>query len=139
MNTNSALLMRVFRAVEQRDAGALIDLYDRAVEFHEAPSLPYGGTYRGLEAVVSHHGAWQRAWDSLQTEPERSVDARVVAAGDDEAVVLWHQKGVGPDGKRLDSPVLGLYRVRNGKLARVQMFYFDSSVVVSFLETATPA
>jgi hypothetical protein len=39
--------------------------------------------------------------------------------------VLWHQRGRDRAGRWLDTPVLGLYQVRDGKLARAQMFYFD--------------
>lgn len=36
----------------------------------------------------------------------------------------------------LDSPVLALYEMRDGKLVRAQMFYFDPTAVVDFLATA---
>jgi hypothetical protein len=36
-------------------------------------------------------------------------------------------------------PVLGLYSVRDGKLARAQMFYVDTVPVLEFLNTASPA
>ena len=36
-------------------------------------------------------------------------------------------------GDRCDEEVLGLYHVRGGKLARAQMFYFDTAALVSFL------
>ncbi len=36
-------------------------------------------------------------------------------------------------------PVLALYSVRDGKLARAQMFYFDTVPVLEFLSTASPA
>ncbi len=64
------------------------------------------------------------------------MDPRVVAAGEDEVVVLWRQRGVGPDGERFDGVVLGLYRFRDGKLARAQMFYFDTAAVAGFLARA---
>ena len=51
--------------------------------------------------------------------------ARLIAANEDEVVALWHQRGRGQASRQLDTPVLGLYQVRNGKLARAQMFYFD--------------
>jgi uncharacterized protein len=137
MDANTELLLEVFRAVEERDGAALVRLYDSEVEFEEAPTLPYGGTHRGFDAVIAQHLAYLRAWDGLQTASERNLDPRVVAASRDEVVVLWHQKGVDPGGTRLDSPVLGLYRVRDGKLARAQMFHFDAAAVASFLENAS--
>jgi len=67
------------------------------------------------------------------------MDARIVAATDDEVVVLWHQRGISPTGERCDTPVLGLYLLRDGKLARAQMFYFDSAEVGGFLRRAKAA
>ncbi|HEU4938206.1 MAG TPA: hypothetical protein VFT39_17225 [Vicinamibacterales bacterium] len=52
-------------------------------------------------------------------------------------MVLWRQRGVSPSGERIDSEVLGLYRLRDGKLASAQMFYFDSTAVSSFLASAS--
>jgi hypothetical protein len=64
------------------------------------------------------------------------MDPRVVAASDDEVVVLWQQRGISAAGERFHGEVLGLYRLRDGKLARTQMFYFDTTVVKSFLAKA---
>jgi ketosteroid isomerase-like protein len=64
------------------------------------------------------------------------MDPRVVAASGDEVVVLWRPKGVDCTGERIDGPALGLYRVRDGKFARAQMFYFDTVAVVNFLAQA---
>jgi hypothetical protein len=41
-------------------------------------------------------------------------------------------------GDRCDSPVLGLYQVHGGKLARAEMFLFDPVAVSRFLATAQP-
>ncbi len=64
------------------------------------------------------------------------MDPRVVAANEDEVVVLWRQRGLSRSGDRFDGDVLGLYQVREGKLARAQMFYFDTVAVANFLEKA---
>ena len=65
------------------------------------------------------------------------MDPRVVAASPEEVVVLWQQRGVSPNGERFDGPVIGLYRIREGKLARAQMFYFDTPTLINFLGRAT--
>ena len=41
-----------------------------------------------------------------------------------------------PRGERFDGPVLALYKVRDGRLARAQMFYFDTPALVEFLAQA---
>jgi hypothetical protein len=51
-------------------------------------------------------------------------------------VVLYRQRAVGAADERLDAPVLGLYQVREGKLARAQMFHFDTAAIVGFLARA---
>ena len=103
------------------------------VEMYWPPSLPYGGTARGLQQET-----WSDTWRPLQpTEAERRMEPRVVAASEEEVVVLWRQRGVTPAGDRFDGEVLGLYHVRGGQLTRAQMFYFDTAAVVRFLAQAT--
>jgi ketosteroid isomerase-like protein len=134
----AALILKIFRAVEKRDQQRLFAFYHPDVEFYEAPSLPYGGAYRGLEAVVEHARLWQQTWDPLQPG-DRRMEPRVVAADGDEVVVLWRQRAISAGGEALDSPVLALYRICENKLARAQMFHFDTEHVVRFLERAGDA
>jgi ketosteroid isomerase-like protein len=65
------------------------------------------------------------------------MEARVVASSGDEVVVLWRQRGLSPGGERFDTPVLALYTVRDGRLARAQTFYFDTSELLGFLRRAS--
>ncbi len=134
VNENVKLLLDVFGAIERRDDQRFRDLLNPAFEIIWPPSLPYGGTSRGVAPAAP---TWGETWLPLQpTEAERRMDPRVVAASEDEVVVLWHQRGVTPAGARFDGEVLGLYRVLEGKLARAQMFYFDTVPLVSFLARA---
>jgi ketosteroid isomerase-like protein len=131
------IVLQAFRAVERRDLQALEALYHPEIEFHWPPSLPYGGSARAREVFQPKRPTWGETWNPLQpTERERQLDPRVVAASEGEVVVLWRQKGVDRAGERFDGPALGLYRVRDGKFARAQMFYFDTVAVVNFLAQA---
>jgi ketosteroid isomerase-like protein len=67
------------------------------------------------------------------------MDPRIIADTADEVVVLWHQRGISAAGETFDGPVLALYRLRRGKLAKAQMFYFDSAAVAAFLSRASEA
>jgi ketosteroid isomerase-like protein len=130
-------VMAVFAAVEQRDDAALARACMPDVEFCWPPSLPYGGTVGGL---AGRGEGWAAYWDRLQpTAALRRLNPRVVAAAGQEVVVLWRQRGLTPAGESLDSEVLGLYRVREGKLARAQMFHFDPASVCAFLAMAIRA
>ena len=125
---NIEVMRGIFSAIERRDPQGVLDLYHPDVEFFWPPSLPYGAGDRG---------SWAQTWIPLQpTEAERRLDPRVVAATEEEVVVLWQQRGVNAAGDRFDGPVLGLYQVRDGKLSRAQMFYFDTVPLVRFLASA---
>jgi ketosteroid isomerase-like protein len=84
---------------------------------------------------VDHHAIG--TWGPLQpTEAERRIDPRVVATRGDEVVIEYTTRAVSPDGERFESPVLGLYQVRDGKFARAQMFHYDTAAILAFLERA---
>jgi uncharacterized protein len=138
MNSTAStdIVIAAFAAVERRDERCLAELYHPEVEFHWPPSLPYGGSFHGAAALqAGDRTGFDQVWDPLQpTRQERRMDPRLVAATDQEVVVLWHQRGLRPTGQRLDIEVLGLYGVRDGKFARAQMFYFDTTAVLRFLQ-----
>lgn len=128
------IVLECFAAVERRDEERQRELFDPKAEFHWPPSLPYGRGSRG------HRPGFEEIWDPFQpTEAERHLDPRVVAACDDTVVVLWNQRGLDAHGTRFDCPVLGLYQVRDRKLARAQMFYFDTTATAEFLRRPSPS
>jgi ketosteroid isomerase-like protein len=134
INENSAVILEVFDAIKRRDQTRIAQLFHPDVELHWPRSLPYGGVFRPSNP---RRPTWEETWIPLQpTEAERGLSPRFVAAEGNEVVVLWHQRGLSPGGERLDTEVLGLYEVRDGKLVRAQMFYFDASAVADFLARA---
>ena len=134
---NSKTILAIFRAIEERDVTQFRSLLQPDFGIHWPRSLPYGGTFFGMELQPR---GWGATWQPLQpTESERKMDARVIAAQGDDVVVLWHQRGRSTAGESIDEEVLGLYRFRDGKLARAQMFYFDTVPVANFLAKAQAA
>ena len=142
MGSDAEVVLGVIRAVEERDGETLLELYHEDVEFHEAPSLPYGGVVAGMPSLIKQlesapENTWLGTWDPVQpTEAERRFDPRVLSEEDGEVVVLYQMRGVAADGRRFDSPVIGLYEVRDGKFARAQMFHYDTQAINAFLEHA---
>lgn len=131
---NVQIILQIFAAIERRDVQAMASLLQPDVEFVWPAPLPYAGVSRLSEAK---HPGWGETWIPLQpTEAERRMDPRVIAASDDEVVVLWHQRGKSQTGERFESEVLGLYRFRQGRLARAQMFDFDAEGAAQFLARA---
>lgn len=134
MDQNVDVVLEAFSAIERRDDQRFLDLLHPDFEILWPPSLPYGKSSPDRNHQVP---TWSEIWNSLQpSDAERRMDPRVVAHSADEVVVLWRQRGVTSVGNRFEGEVLGLYRVRDGKLARAQMFYFDTAAVESFLAQA---
>ena len=142
MPSNADVVLATIRAVEDRDRDALFALYHDDVEFHDAPSLPYGGTVRGKDRLWQQlqetpEQTWLGTWGPVQpTEAERRMDPRVVATSGNEVGVAYTQRAVAPDGERFEAPVMALYEVRDGKFARAQMFHYDTAAILAFLERA---
>jgi hypothetical protein len=84
-------------------------------------------------------------WTPLQPTPlERRMDPRVVATGEGGRVVVnYVWRGLDGQGRRFETETLADYQVREGRLARAQMFHFDLTGLTLFLEgacaTAGPA
>lgn len=134
---NIEVMRKVFQAIEARDLQRLQKLFHPEAEFHWPPSLPYGRDFR-FPARPDEGTTWVETWLPLQpTAAERRMDPRVVAASDEEVVVQWRQRGVTAAGDRFDGEVLALYRLRDGKLTRAQMFNFDTVELARFLVKAS--
>jgi len=137
---NITVMLDLFQAIEQRDPSRRnVDrersFYQADVEFHWPAALPYGGTFRGL--APRNGPDWNTTWTPLQpTRAERRMDPQVIGSSDHRVVILYHQRGLSPKGERFDGDVIGLYELRDFKLARAQMFYFDEAACVRFLERA---
>jgi ketosteroid isomerase-like protein len=137
---NIRVMLDLFKAIEERDPNHRdvereVSFYQPDMEFHWPAALPYGGTFR---RIAQQRGRdWNTTWTPLQpTRMERKMDPQVIGATDHQVVVLYHQRGVSPKGERFDGEVIGLYDMRDFKLARAQMFYFDEAACARFLERA---
>ncbi len=140
---NVGVMLDLFTAIEERDAKHRDVERERAfyqpdVEFHWPAALPYGGTLRGFGP--RSRPDWSTTWTPLQpTRAERRMDPQVIGATDHRVVILYHQRGVSPTGERFDGEVIGVYEMRESRLARAQMFYFDEEACARFLARAAAA
>jgi ketosteroid isomerase-like protein len=137
-DANVRVVLEVFAAIEQRDAARFLALTHPEFTIDWPPSLPWNAGVPGRPDQAGHHArSWLEVWTPLQpTAAERQMHPQVIAAAGDRVVVRWHQRGRSPAGLGFDGQVLGLYEVREERLARAQMFYFDTDAVKRFLADA---
>jgi uncharacterized protein len=127
-------IRRLFKAVEDRDIAGVLTAYDPEIVIREAESLPYGGTYHGLEGAKQHIEGAARTWDALQPSTERNMEA-VFLNAEDYVIVLWRLKGLAISSlKKLALPVVSVYKMCDGKIIESQMFYADTVAIRQFLE-----
>ena len=130
------VVLELLAAVEARDVRRLARMYHPGVEFHWPPALPYGGVHRGAD-VATMSELFAQIWAPLQPRDEdRRMDPRIVASEGGEVVVHYTWKARAANGDTFATETLALYRVRDGKLARAQMFHFDLTGLVDFLARA---
>ncbi len=127
---------RLFRAVEDVDAAAYLNgTYHRDVVIHEAPSLPYGGDYHGLEGVLDHAEAFLAAWRPYRSPEEQAMDA-VIDAVTDNAYVRWRLCVSGRE-----FLFISHYRFEDGLIIESRMYSADAAGVLAWwtqLDAETP-
>jgi ketosteroid isomerase-like protein len=134
MSDDVEVVRRLFTAVEDRDLDRVLDCYSDDVEIREAEVLPYGGVYHGTEGAAAHAEGFMRAWGNLQGLEESRLDARFWGDGAGTVCAVFrHRAHDHASGKRIDAPEVGIYRIRDNRVANSQMFHADSAALVDFL------
>ena len=108
----------VYEAFARGDVPSVLGAMTEDIEWHEADGMPYGGVYRGGEAVAQHvFGPITTDVDGFAVTPEQLI------AEADTVVAVTRYTGTGKEtGKELDIPVVHVWDVRDGKLARFRQF-----------------
>ncbi|KAA2258162.1 nuclear transport factor 2 family protein [Solihabitans fulvus] len=97
---------------------------DPEVVMRQAPGLPYGGEWRGHAGIAGFMAAMSREWSSLEfLEQEFSVD------GDTVMVMNRGLLRSRATGRVLDTWVIQWMTVRNGLVAEIRPFYWDTAAV----------
>lgn len=100
-------------------------------EIHEAMSLPYGGTWRGPDAmtfmVTQMRKTWGRPGGDGTSTPTLHREIEYTVGGD---LVCAHMmfNGVGQrTGRSFSFPIVEAWRFRDGKISEIRVLYFDAA------------
>ncbi|ATL30598.1 nuclear transport factor 2 family protein [Streptomyces formicae] len=96
------------------------------VVLHQAPALPYGGTWRGHDGMARFFLAMSAAWDSFDL-----VDQRFLATGGTAVVHTRVRARARASGRVLEFPILQTLTVREGRIAEVWPFYWDTAEIAA--------
>jgi len=120
-----------YEAMARGDLPALLGAMADDVEWHEAEGMPYGGVYHGADAVAHNVlGPITTDIPDFAVTPEEYI-----AEGESVAVVVRYTGSGKATGKELNLPVVHVWDVRDGKIARFRQF----ADTASFLEVVPAA
>jgi uncharacterized protein len=108
----------VYGAFDRADVPAVLGAFADDIEWFEAEGMPYGGAYRGPEAVAQNvFGPITEDVDGFALVREEFIASEGAVA----AVVRYTGTGKAT-GKALDVPAVHVWDIRDGKLARFRQF-----------------
>ena len=125
--SNREFSERFLAAMRAGDVETMSDMLHPQFELIEADSLPYGGVYRGLDGWL--------ALTKLVGEAFAGFRLKLIEYGGESAdtlVILFEISGRGRhSGTAFQTRVLEYWQFRDGKLWRIDPFYFDTRLIVA--------
>jgi ketosteroid isomerase-like protein len=114
---NVELVRRGFMAAMEEDWPTALDTLDPAAEIHDF-DIPDAGVYRGHDGFLAWLEGWGEGWESW-----RADDPEFRAVGDDGVIALFRivARG-GHSGMELERDDAIVYRVQDGRIARMEYF-----------------
>lgn len=118
---NLAIAKAAYEASARGDWDSFMKEVTDETEFHEPPSLPYGGTYRGVADIIRGAKWMVGAWDDFKFQ------ILEYTAGGDLVIVHLLISGMGrKTGKSFSMPIMEMWRFKEGKVIELRPFYFDT-------------
>ena len=92
-------------------------------EIVEAPSLPYGGTYRGLDGWHELIRKIMKIWSGVRVTPLYTLGE---PDGDRFAKMYRLSGASSATGKKFDTTIFELWEFKDGKIHRTRPYYWDT-------------
>ncbi|MGW2327425.1 nuclear transport factor 2 family protein [Streptomyces sp. NPDC001700] len=94
------------------------------VVLHQADALPFGGTWRGHAGMEQFFLAMSRTWKSFEM-----VKQEFLATGETTVVLTQVSASARATGRKLTFPILQTIEFRDGRIAEVRPFYWDTAAI----------
>lgn len=116
-----------YEAFGKGDFPAVLELFADDVVWTAATGLPFGGEFRGKDAVLGFFQSLPKYWDEINVLPEQFVDA-----GDLVFVRGTHTGSIG--GQRVSATWCMVWKLENGKIVSMTE-YTNSAAIQRVLDT----
>ncbi|MDS0300735.1 nuclear transport factor 2 family protein [Halogeometricum sp. S1BR25-6] len=114
---NADALREGYKAFNERDFEAVMELFDETIEWIEPEGSRYRGTYHGPEAVGSMFERLLSDIADFAVEPDRILQAGQTV------VALGHHRGTAVKaGETLTVPFAHVWDMEDGRVTRVQHY-----------------
>jgi ketosteroid isomerase-like protein len=125
-----ATIRAFYDAVDRRDIPTAFGVLDPDVEWVAPASLPYGGTYRGVDAVANEYfGGFLRHVDD-----DFALRAEEITGAADTVVVRGRLSGHGRvSGRPFEVRQVGLWTVRGGRVVQFE-YSLDTAALLAAVE-----
>jgi ketosteroid isomerase-like protein len=115
---NVEFVKEIYGAFGRGDVPAVLGAFAEDIEWFEAEGMPYGGLYHGPDAVAQNvFGPITEDVEGFAVVPEELIGSGATVA----AIVRYTGTGKAT-GKALDVPVVHVWEIRDGKMARFRQF-----------------
>ncbi len=115
---NIEFVKGIYGAFGRGDVPAVLGAFAEDIEWFEAEGMPYGGLYRGPDAVAQNvFGPITEDVEGFTLVPEQFLES-----GGTVAVVIRYTGTGKATGKPLDVPAVHVWEIRDGKLTRFRQF-----------------
>src|ERR687897_471077 len=128
---NVEMVRRLLDAWNRRDLDAMLDLGGSELVFVNSPTAVEPGTRRGRDEVIE---VARKQWEIL-ADARFEVD-KFFDRGDEIIALARLSRSMPGSDTRIEEPVLGSYRFRDGKVTQVEVLGFGRTEVPKALEAA---
>ena len=111
---NVELIKSLYQAFATGDIPGLLQSFDENIQWTEAEGFPYGGTYRGGEAVLQNvFMKLATEWTDFKAMPDEFLDAgeRIVTLGN-------YSGSYNQTGKSMNVPFAHVWTLESGKIVK---------------------
>jgi ketosteroid isomerase-like protein len=126
VTTSDSRITRLLAALRSNDSSQIKAICHPDMVVIDPESLPYGGTYRGLQGMVEVTTGLFEYVKDWKCETEKIIGD---PAGDD-FVLVQRMTGKTKSGRPVDMPILEQYTFRDGLLIMIRPYYWDTKAIL---------